>query len=161
MAKRVAVVGAGIAGLASAVALQRRGFDVTVLEERADTSSGAGISIWPNALAALDEIGLGDAVRDAGGRVTAGALRWRDGTRPRHPSPHGLVKPFGEPLVVIRRSELTKVLSDALADGTVHSGLSVRELVMTADGVRVTLADSTTRDASAVIGADGTRSVVA
>jgi 2-polyprenyl-6-methoxyphenol hydroxylase-like FAD-dependent oxidoreductase len=63
--------------------------------------------------------------------------------------------------VVIRRSALTTVLADALADGTVHSGLSARELVPTADGVRVTLADSTTRDACAVIGADGTRSVVA
>ena len=81
------VIGAGIAGLATAVALQRRGHDVTVLESRSDTASGAGISIWPNALAALDQIGLGDAVREAGGRVTAGAMRWRDGTWLRHPSP--------------------------------------------------------------------------
>ena len=84
---RFLVIGAGIAGLATAVALQRRGHDVTVLESRSDTTSGAGISIWPNALAALDQIGLGDAVREAGGRVTAGALRWRDGTWLRHPSP--------------------------------------------------------------------------
>ena len=72
MPKRILVIGAGIAGLATANALQQHGHDVTVLEERTDTSSGAGISIWPNALAALDEIGLGDAVRAAGGRITAG-----------------------------------------------------------------------------------------
>ena len=161
MAQQILVIGAGISGLATAVALQRRGHDVTVIEERTDAASGAGISIWPNALAALDEIGLGDAVRVAGGRVAAGALRWRDGGWLRHPSPQRLVKALGEPLVVIRRSALTKVLGDALADGTVNTGLSVRELVTTADGVRVTLADSTTRYASAVIGADGTRSVVA
>jgi 2-polyprenyl-6-methoxyphenol hydroxylase-like FAD-dependent oxidoreductase len=161
MAQQILVIGAGISGLATAVALQRRGHDVTVIEERIDTSSGAGISIWPNALAALDEIGLGDSVRDAGGRVTAGALRWRDGRWWRHPSPQRLVKALGEPLVVIRRSALTGVLADALADGTVHTGLTARELVVTADGVRVTLSDSTTRNASAVIGADGTRSVVA
>jgi 2-polyprenyl-6-methoxyphenol hydroxylase-like FAD-dependent oxidoreductase len=161
MAQQILVIGAGISGLATAVALQRRGHDVTVIEERADTSSGAGISIWPNALAALDEIGLGDAVRAAGGRVTAGALRWRDGSWLRHPSPQRLVKALGEPLVVIRRSALTKVLADAVADGTLQTGLSAREIVTTADGVRVTLSDSTTRDASAVIGADGTRSVVA
>jgi 2-polyprenyl-6-methoxyphenol hydroxylase-like FAD-dependent oxidoreductase len=147
--------------LATAVALQRRGHDVAVIEERTDTSSGAGISIWPNALAALDEIGLGDAVREAGGRVTAGALRWRDGAWLRHPTPQRLVKALGEPLVVIRRSALTNVLAGALADGTVHSGLSARELVTTADGVRVTLSDASTRDAAAVVGADGTRSVVA
>jgi 2-polyprenyl-6-methoxyphenol hydroxylase-like FAD-dependent oxidoreductase len=161
MAQQILVIGAGISGLATAVALQRRGHDVTVIEERIDTSSGAGISIWPNALGALDEIGLGDSVRDAGGRVTAGALRWRDGRWLRHPSPQRLVKALGEPLVVIRRSALTGVLADALADGTVHTGLTTRELVVTADGVRVTLSDSTTRNASAVIGADGTRSVVA
>jgi len=161
MAQQILVIGAGISGLATAVALQRRGHEVAVIEERTDASSGAGISIWPNALAALDEIGLGDAVRAAGGRVTAGALRWRDGTWLRHPAPERLVKALGEPLVVIRRSDLTKVLADALADGAVHTGLSARELVATADGVRVTMSDSTTREASAVIGADGTRSVVA
>jgi 2-polyprenyl-6-methoxyphenol hydroxylase-like FAD-dependent oxidoreductase len=159
--KQILVIGAGISGLATAVALQRRGHEVTVIEVRTDTSSGAGISIWPNALAALDEIGVGDAVREAGGRVTAGALRWRDGTWLRHPAPERLVKALGEPLVVIRRSALANVLADALADGTVHAGLSALELVTTTDGVRVALSDSTMRDAAAVIGADGTHSIVA
>jgi 2-polyprenyl-6-methoxyphenol hydroxylase-like FAD-dependent oxidoreductase len=161
MAQQILVIGAGISGLATAVALQRRGHKVAVIEERTDTSSGAGISIWPNALAALDEIGVGDAVRAAGGRVTAGALRWRDGTWLRHPANERLVKALGEPLVVIRRSALTQVLAGALDDGTIHRGLSAVHLLMTADGVRITLSDNTTRDASAVIGADGTRSVVA
>lgn len=161
MPKRILVIGAGIAGLATAVALQQRGHDVTLIEERTDTSSGAGISIWPNALAALDEFGLGDAVREAGSRVTAGALRWRDGTWLRHPSPQRLVKALGEPLVVIRRSALASVLAGALSDGTLQTGRSARSLVATAEGVRVTLSDSTTLQADAVVGADGTRSVVA
>ena len=155
------MIGAGIAGLAAAVALQRRGHDVTILESRSDTSSGAGISIWPNALAALDHIGLGDAVREAGGRVTAGALRWRNGTWLRHPSKERIVKALGEPLVVIRRSALNDVLAGALASGTLHTGVTVREIELTSDGVRITLSDSTTRHAAAVIGADGTHSVAA
>jgi glycine/D-amino acid oxidase-like deaminating enzyme len=81
MSQQIVVIGAGIAGLATAVALQRQRLDVRVVEARTDTASGAGISIWPNALAALDQIGVGDTVRQAGGRITAGALRWRD--RPR------------------------------------------------------------------------------
>jgi 2-polyprenyl-6-methoxyphenol hydroxylase-like FAD-dependent oxidoreductase len=155
------VIGAGIAGLATAVALQRRGHDVTILESRSETTSGAGISIWPNALAALDHIGLGDAVREAGGRVTAGAMRWRDGTWLRHPSRERIVKALGEPLVVVRRSALNDVLAGALASGTVQSGLTAEDIELTPDGVRVTLSDSTTRHADAVIGADGTHSVVA
>ena len=155
------VIGAGIAGLATAVALQRRGHDVTILESRSDTTSGAGISIWPNALAALDHIGLGDAVREAGGRVTAGAMRWRDGTWLRHPSRERIVKALGEPLVVVRRSALNDVLAGALASGTVQSGLTAEDIELTPDGVRVTLSDSTTRQAGALIGADGTHSVVA
>ena len=161
MAKRVAVVGAGIAGLASAVALQRRGFDVTVFEERTDTSSGAGISIWPNALAALDEIGLGDAVRDAGGRITGGAMRWRDGTWLRRPQPDRVVKALGEPLVVVQRAALNEVLHSGLKPGTVRSGLSVAGVAATGDGVRLQLTDGTTDSPDAVIGADGTHSVIA
>ena len=158
---RIAVVGAGIAGLATAVALQQLGYDVTVIEERTDTSSGAGISIWPNALAALDHIGLGDSVREDGGRVTAGAMRWRDGSWLRHPSPERLVKALGEPLVVVHRSALTDILAGALVEGTIQNGVAARDMVLTPDRVEITLSDSTTRAAAAVIGADGTRSVVA
>jgi 2-polyprenyl-6-methoxyphenol hydroxylase-like FAD-dependent oxidoreductase len=161
MAQQILVAGAGIAGLATAVALQRRGRDVAVVEERTDTSTGAGISIWPNALAALDQIGLGDAVREAGGRVTAGAVRWRDGSWLRRPNHDRLVSALGEPLVVVRRATLMGVLAGALAPGSVRYGVAVRQLTASADGVRLELSDGTTRGAAAVVGADGTRSVVA
>ncbi len=161
VAQKFLVIGGGIAGLASAVALQRHGHHVTVLESRVGTATGAGISIWPNALAALDHIGLGDAVRDSGGRITAGAMRWRDGTWLRRPSGERLVRALGEPLVVVRRSVLNDVLAAALEPGTLQTGLSAEDIATTAAGVRVTLSDSTTRQADAVIGADGTHSVVA
>jgi 2-polyprenyl-6-methoxyphenol hydroxylase-like FAD-dependent oxidoreductase len=161
MAQRILVIGAGIAGLATAVALQRRGCEVAVVEARSDTSTGAGISIWPNALAALDEFGLGDAVRGAGGRVTAGAVRWQDGSWLRRPAAERMVRSLGEPLVVIRRRTLTDVLAGALRPGTVETGRTAREIVATATGVRVVLDDATTREAAAVIGADGVNSTVA
>ncbi|BBZ32766.1 FAD-dependent oxidoreductase [Mycolicibacterium confluentis] len=161
MAHDIAVIGAGIAGLATAVALQRRGHSVCVLEERADTSPGAGISIWPNALAALDAIGLGDAVRDAGGRVTAGAMRWRDGTWLRRPSAERMVKALGEPLVVVQRSALRDVLTSALQPGTVRYEAPVTGLSSHGDRVTVTVSGATTVQADAVVGADGIHSMVA
>lgn len=161
MPAQLIVIGAGIAGLATAVALQRRGFDVTVLEERTDTTPGAGISIWPNALAALDVIGLGDEVRESGGRVTAGALRWHDGHWLRRPAHERIVKALGEPLVVVRRATLMALLTDALKPGTLLSGIGALALVATETGVRVTLSDGTARDATAVVGADGIGSLTA
>mgnify|MGYP001806387695 CR=1 FL=1 len=157
----IAVIGAGIAGLASAVALAQRGHSVTVIEERTDTSSGAGISIWPNALAALDQLGLGDQVRAAGGRVVAGAVRWKDGTWLRRPSGERIVAALGEPLVVLQRAILRDILAGAVPQDTLTDGIAVRELSVTPTGVRLHLSDSSTRDVAAVIGADGTRSVVA
>lgn len=161
MTRDILIVGAGIAGLATAVALQRRGYAVAVVEEKTDTSAGAGISIWPNALAALDDIGLGDAVRGSGGRVTAGAVRWHDGSWLRRPSVDRMVRALGEPLVVTRRANLTRILSDALAPGTVHTGVSVTAVRPSGSGVHVEFGDGTARDAAAVVGADGVGSLVA
>ena len=124
VAQQILVIGAGIAGLATAVALQRRGHDVTVLEERSDTSSGAGISIWPNALGGTRPNRprrCGPRGRRPGDRGSA-ALARRQVVTPS--APERFVKALGEPLVVIRRSALNDVLAGALASGTVHTGLS-------------------------------------
>ncbi len=161
MSARITVIGAGIAGLATAVALRRAGQDVTVLEQRTDTMTGAGISIWPNALAALDEIGLGDAVRRAGGRVTGGAIRWRDGRWLRRPSAERIVDALGEPLVVVRRSALTDILRDALPADAVETGVTATGLVIADSSVRITLSGAPTRETDAVVGADGVNSMVA
>jgi 2-polyprenyl-6-methoxyphenol hydroxylase-like FAD-dependent oxidoreductase len=161
MAQSFVVAGAGISGLAAAVALQRRGHTVRVLEERADIAAGAGISIWPNALAALDRIGIGDAVRSAGGSVTAGSMRWWDGRSLRHPDVDRLTQALGEPLVVLRRAALTDVLTSALAPGTVAFGVAVARVAAGAETVRVECSDGQEHEASALIGADGTRSIVA
>ena len=164
MTYRIVIVGAGIAGLSTAVALHRHGHTVSVIEERRDTSSGAGISIWPNALAALDRIGLGDQVRHAGGRISAGAVRWRDGSWIRRPSPERIVTALGEPLVVIHRATLRDILTGALPAGTVEHGVAatdITDILGTTTGARLELSDGSRRDADALIGADGTRSMVA
>ncbi|GAB7146148.1 FAD-dependent oxidoreductase [Mycobacterium riyadhense] len=161
MAHSIVIIGAGIAGLATAVALQQRDCNVSIIEERTDTSTGTAISIWPNALAALDELGLGDAIRAAGGRITAGALRWRDGSWLRHPASETLIATLGEPLVVVQRSSLRDILTAAVRGGTIEYGLAAKGLRATVDGVQIRLSDATVREADAVIGADGIGSMVA
>lgn len=162
MTERIMVIGAGIAGLATAVALRRAGYEVSVVEQRPTAdAAGAGISIWPNALAALDTIGLGDQVRGAGGRISAGALRWRDGRWLRRPDTDRIVHALGEPLVVIHRARLTEILAGALPAGTVTHGRAATALDVSRAGARITLSDGTVDQVDAVVGADGVDSMVA
>jgi 2-polyprenyl-6-methoxyphenol hydroxylase and related FAD-dependent oxidoreductases len=76
---RVIVVGAGLGGRAAAVAVHRAGHAVTVLEGADELrETGAGISIMPNGVLALDALGLGGPARalasplGAGGGLTTG-----------------------------------------------------------------------------------------
>lgn len=67
---RVAVVGCGTAGAASAILLARAGHEVTVHERFADPSPiGAGLLLQPTGLAVLDRLGLGERVRAGGDAI--------------------------------------------------------------------------------------------
>ena len=70
------VVGAGIAGFASAVSLARAGWAVTVLERAAAFGEvGAGLAITRNGMAALDALGVGEAVRAAGWQTVSAGIQ--------------------------------------------------------------------------------------
>jgi 2-polyprenyl-6-methoxyphenol hydroxylase-like FAD-dependent oxidoreductase len=66
---KIAILGGGVAGVASAIALKLKGHDVTVYERRdADTNIGAGIVVWPNAAFVLDRFGILDDMAAVAGR---------------------------------------------------------------------------------------------
>lgn len=159
---RVIVVGAGIGGLAAAAALVRDGHQVLVLERRLDPASGAGISLWPNGLAALDAIGLGDRVRGASAPVGAATLRWCDGALLRNLPAQTLSEALGESPVVIRRGVLHAILTGALPPDTVRYGAAAIGSRMRGDGsMTVTDSSGDRLQADLVVAADGTRSRLA
>jgi len=64
---QIAIIGAGIGGLALAHALDSYGFEVTLLEQAEQLSEiGAGLSLWENGLEALAAIGLREKVEALG-----------------------------------------------------------------------------------------------
>ncbi|HMD45194.1 MAG TPA: FAD-dependent oxidoreductase [Acidimicrobiales bacterium] len=76
MTLRIGVVGAGIGGLTAAIALAQRGHEVHVFEQASQLSEvGAAVSLWPNALAALDRLGLEKEALAVGQWEEEGALR--------------------------------------------------------------------------------------
>jgi 2-polyprenyl-6-methoxyphenol hydroxylase-like FAD-dependent oxidoreductase len=164
MPQRVAtVVGGGIGGLAAAIALRRRGWRVEVLERAGEfTEIGAGISLWPNALRALDALGLADAVRALGAVEVAGGLRDRRGRWLSRTDNAELVRRFGHPLVVLHRAELLRVLARALPADALRPGSEVTAVRDAGDPSRGPVVEHRGGESAAdlVVGADGLRSAV-
>ncbi|GAB7035070.1 FAD-dependent monooxygenase [Streptomyces sp. NPDC021749] len=117
------VIGGGIGGLTAAVALERRGWSVTVLERAASLEPvGAGIALAPNALRALDTIEVGDAVRAMAQWQGAGEFRLPGGRRLARTDNAAAVRRFGGPVVVAHRAEIVDLLAARLPDGAVRTG---------------------------------------
>jgi len=148
------IVGGGIAGLASALALTQRGWQVEVFERAPEfTEVGAGLSLWPNALRALDALGVGAPVR---GRAVLGGqagIRDADG-RWLSRTDAQLARRYG-PTVMIHRADLLAVLRAAVPDEALHPGVMVTEV--RPEGLVVHSGGQSRADL--VVGADGARSV--
>ncbi len=162
MAQPLVIAGAGIAGLALAAGLQRTdSAPYLLLDERPELgSAGGAITLWPNAMVALEEIGVADDVRRAGHPLSAGTIRDRFGRELRSFDPERTVAALGGPLVAVRRSDLVEILHGRIKADSVLLGRAVRGYEQAHLGVRV-LTDGEPLDAAALVGADGYRSEVA
>lgn len=154
------IVGGGIGGLAAAIALHHRGWRVEVLERATEfTEIGAGISLWPNALHALDALGLAKAVRELGAVEAAGGVRDRRGRWLSRTDSAELTRRFGHPLVVVHRADLLRVLTEALPADSLRPGSEVSAVRDDGDGLVVDHRQGESRP-DLVVGADGLRSAV-
>ncbi|HEX8627967.1 MAG TPA: FAD-dependent monooxygenase [Catenuloplanes sp.] len=153
---RAVIVGGGIGGLCAARALHQGGWDVTVLERAPRFSEvGAGITLMANALAGLDALGLGDAVR-AQGRVDApGGTRTPDGRWLARIDAALLEKTLGTAALGIHRATLHGILRAALPASVLVAGAAVSDVT---PGSVVSTAGTFAADL--IVGADGIDSVV-
>jgi 2-polyprenyl-6-methoxyphenol hydroxylase-like FAD-dependent oxidoreductase len=160
MCSSALVVGAGIGGLAAARVLRDVGFEVRVLERSPSLEPlGAGISLWPNAVRALREIGVGDLPSQAPIDADSGLRRW-DGRLLARADPASIEHRYGEPLLLLQRSTFHRaLLADGIAD-LVETGVEVTRAAETGRGARAELRQGDPVNADLLIGADGIRSAV-
>ncbi|MCX4824562.1 FAD-dependent monooxygenase [Streptomyces sp. NBC_01142] len=155
--RHAVVAGGGIGGLTVAVALRRRGWRVTVCERAAEfTGIGAGIVLAPNALRALDSIGLGPVLR-AGDALPGAGLRTPDGRWLSRSDGGALSARYGLPARAVHRGFLIAALADALPADVVHLGVSVTGVDDAGDSAIVRTSAGDLR-ADVVLAADGIRS---
>jgi salicylate hydroxylase len=162
----VAVVGAGLGGLAAALALQRRGLRVRVYERATQLGEvGAGITSHPNLTRAMERLGLGEGLARVGtqhllqGVCDLQTLR----VMVRNERGAGDRERFGAFQYQLHRADLHRLLIDAVlaADpAAVVTGRALAAIDESADGVHLRFLDGSTAQAGVVVGADGVRSVV-
>ncbi|AKJ14550.1 monooxygenase [Streptomyces incarnatus] len=154
---RAIVIGGGIGGLAAAAALHRGGWDVTVLERaRSLEPVGAAISLAPNALSALDVLGVGAEIRDLAAWQGDGGLRAPGGRWLSRTSAEAAAARFGGPLVLLPRATLVDRLAALLPPGAVRTAAAA-SLADPGDHrrpARVSIGDDELA-AELVVGADG------
>ncbi|MCC3326243.1 FAD-dependent monooxygenase [Nocardia abscessus] len=149
------VVGGGIGGLAAAVALHRRGWEVEVLERAQEfTEIGAGLSIQPNGVRALDLLGLGDLLGTGGQPGPPLGIRGADGGWLIRNDIADLERRFGS-WAILHRAALVDILRAAVPAHVLRPGTTVRQVLP--DGT--VHHDHGTATADLVIGADGVHSV--
>ena len=159
------VAGAGIGGLTAAVALRHRGWEVTVLERASALEPvGLGLGLAPNALHALDAIGLGDEVRRFSAIQGHGGVRRCDGRWLVRTDLGLMAERFGDPELMALRADLVDLLAGRLPDGVLRTGVTVTGVAAGDPGDPARRARVTTSagdlDADLVVAADGIRSPI-
>ena len=157
------VVGGGIAGPATAMALQKAGIDSVVYEAHPTGAGGIGVflTLGSNGVDALRVLGADEAALAAGFPTPGITLRSGTGKRLGE-SRTGLALPDGTTSQTIKRADLYRVLNqEALARGIrVEHGKRLVDAQDTGDGVRAVFADGSEAVGDVLIGCDGVHSTV-
>lgn len=153
---RAVVIGGGIGGMTSGIALRRQGWDVTVLERAPKIDPvGSGLAIAANALKALDTLDLADPLRKLSRIQGQVGIRRRDGRWLVHTGPDAAQARYGDSVVVMLRATLMEVLAEALGSDDLRLGVGVSGVDADSGVVRT---DEGDLQADLVVAADGIHS---
>ena len=160
----VAIIGAGMGGLAAAAALRRVGVDVTIYEQaRRFARVGAGIQIGCNAMKVLRAFGLEQSLRAAAFYPRSWNNRDFDTGEVRFDMifGEGAEERYGAPYLLAHRGDLHAALTSVVPEHVLQLDHQLISLEQCADSsIRLDFTNGATADADAVVGADGVHSVV-
>jgi len=157
---KVILIGAGIAGLTTALALRREGIDVEIYERVPEQREvGAGISLWANAICVLDALGVGAAIRDRSVSYSRTAVRRFDGHLIVESPLEKIAAPFASAMVVLHRAELLAILRAPVEDA-IRFNHECIEFDQENDSVVARFRNGVKARGDVLAGADGIHSIV-
>jgi 6-hydroxynicotinate 3-monooxygenase len=159
----VAIIGAGMGGLATAAALRRVGIEVRLYEQAQQFARlGAGIQVGCNAMKVLRALGLEQRMRQQSFYPRSWNNRdWKTGeVKFDMIFGESAEQKFGAPYLLAHRGDLHAALASAVPKDCINLGHKLVGLDETSDGIELSFANGATATADAVVGADGVHSVV-
>jgi salicylate hydroxylase/6-hydroxynicotinate 3-monooxygenase len=160
---QIAIIGAGIGGLAAAALLARAGHEVNVHEQApAFARVGAGIQMAPNAVKVLRALGIEERVRAIAFQSAVALSReWNTGeVTSELKLGREVEERYGAPYLFLHRADLHAAIASVVPQGIVHLGRKLTKLTQQAGDVELEFSDGTQVRADMVVGADGVHSLV-
>lgn len=159
--KRALVVGGGIGGLSAALALRQAGMDVQVFEAAREMRAlGAGITLWSNAVSALEQLGLADALQAIGMPATYRMVStWRGEVLSKIPVDQ-LAHGRGAAMLICHRPELQSALLHAVGEEHVTLNARCVRYVQNEKEVCAQLEDGREIEGDLLVAADGIHSIL-
>ncbi|MCO7247549.1 FAD-dependent urate hydroxylase HpxO [Halomonas sp. Mc5H-6] len=155
----ILVIGAGIGGLSTALAFQQQGHRVTVLERVATIRPvGAAISLWPNGVKVMHQLGLGETIEGLSGEMTQMRYLTQTGQTLTDFSLSPLFGDVGQRVCPIARAALQQTLLDAVGTEHIQFGRRCIDYTVTQHGVAAHFDDGESLSADFLVVAEGTHS---
>ncbi len=158
----IAIIGGGIGGLATAIALLKKGFDVQVYERSlALRPIGAGLTLAPNGLNSLDAIqqGIVELLKHSGSQMNTITLKRSSGEMIASKQ-ITVMQQYGQPLLNIQWSRLQAILASALPPNIIHLDHRCVGFEQNDNGIKIYFHNREALQPDLLIGADGINSVV-
>ncbi|WP_193180953.1 FAD-dependent monooxygenase [Nisaea sediminum] len=153
------IIGSGVGGLSAAIALSRIGVACEIFERGTEIGrGGTGLTLWPNALRALEKLGITRNVTRHADPLQRGEIFTSKGLPLTSVDLSEISRRSGMPLICLRRSDLYGALLDALPDVPIHTGKRCVSWREHADGITAQFEDGSTATGDFLVAADGIRS---
>jgi 2-polyprenyl-6-methoxyphenol hydroxylase-like FAD-dependent oxidoreductase len=158
---KIAITGAGIAGLTAAIAFQKAGYETTIFEAAADLRPvGAGLGLAPNAIKALAALSIAEDIIPLGRKLPHFRILDQKGKVISETNSEMISKKFGLDNFTIHRHTLHEALLKHIDPASVKKGKKAFKLENDGKKVRLHFADSAHFEADYLIVADGINSVL-
>ncbi len=154
------IVGAGIGGLTTAIAMQRAGYDVEIYDRARELRpAGAGISLWSNGVKVLNYLGLGDELAAIGGQMNRMEYRSHADESLSHIDLRPLIAQVGQRPYPVSRTDLQHMLLEAAGADKVQLGMKCVAVEENESSATAIFENGHRATGDLVVGADGIHSV--